>query len=128
MARVKRGSNRRERRKKVLAQSSGYYGNKGNAYRIAKQAVDKSGVNAYRDRRLKKRDFRSLWIIRINAAARLHGLSYNRLIEGLKKAGSEVNRKMLAELAVRDAAAFGELVGSAKAALEKAASAAPNAA
>ena len=123
MARVKRGPHRKERRKKVLKQSKGYYGNKGNAYRIAKQAVDKSGVNAYRDRRLKKRDFRSLWIIRINAAARLHGLSYNRLIEGLKKAGSEVNRKMLAELAVRDAAAFGELVGSAKAALEKAAAA-----
>ena len=128
MARVKRGPHRKEKRKKVLAQSKGYFGNKGNAYRIAKQAVDKSGVNAYRDRRLKKRDFRSLWIIRINAAARLHGLSYNRLIEGLKKSGSEINRKMLAELAVRDAAAFGELVGSAKAALEKAASAAPNAA
>jgi len=117
MARVKRGSNRRERRKKVLAQSSGYFGNKGNAYRIAKQAVDKSGVYAYRDRRLKKRDFRSLWIVRINAASRLHGLSYNRLIEGLKKAGSEVNRKMLAEVAVHDAAAFGEIVASAKAAL-----------
>jgi large subunit ribosomal protein L20 len=117
MARVKRGSNRRERRKKVLAQSSGYYGNKGNAYRIAKQAVDKSGVNAYRDRRLKKRDFRSLWIVRINAGARLHGMSYSRLIEGLKKAGSEVNRKMLAELAVHDAPAFGELVAAAKAAL-----------
>jgi large subunit ribosomal protein L20 len=123
MARVKRGPHRKERRKKVLAQSKGYYGNKGNAYRIAKQAVDKSGVNAYRDRRLKKRDFRSLWIVRINAAARLHGLSYNRLIEGLKKAGSEVNRKMLAELAVRDAGAFGELVQSAKAALEKTAAA-----
>jgi large subunit ribosomal protein L20 len=119
MARVKRGPHRKERRKKVLDQSKGYFGNKGNAYRIAKQAVDKSGVNAYRDRRLKKRDLRSLWIVRINAAARLHGLSYNRLIEGLKKAGSEVNRKMLAELAVRDAAAFGELVQSAKAALEK---------
>ena len=92
MARVKRGSNRRERRKKVLAQSSGYYGNKGNAYRIAKQAVDKSGVNAYRDRRL-------------------------------KKAGSEVNRKMLAELAVHDAPAFGELVAAAKAALGTQASA-----
>ena len=126
MARVKRGSNRKERRKKVLSQSKGYFGNKGNAYRIAKQAVDKSGVNAYRDRRLKKRDFRSLWIIRINAAARLHGLSYNRLIEGLKKTGSEINRKMLAELAVHDAAAFGEVVASAKAALEKA-GAAPSA-
>ena len=121
MARVKRGSNRKERRKKVLKQSKGYFGNKGNAYRIAKQAVDKSGVNAYRDRRLKKRDFRSLWIIRINAAARLHGMSYNRLIEGLKKAGSEVNRKMLSELAVHDAAAFAEVVASAKAAIEKAA-------
>jgi large subunit ribosomal protein L20 len=123
MARVKRGPHRKERRKKVLGQSKGYFGNKGNAYRIAKQAVDKSGVNAYRDRRLKKRDFRSLWIVRINAAARLHGLSYNRLIEGLKKAGSEVNRKMLAELAVHDAAAFGDIVQSAKAALDKTAAA-----
>ena len=123
MARVKRGSNRRERRKKVLAQSSGYFGNKGNAYRIAKQAVDKSGVYAYRGRKNKKRDFRSLWIVRINAAARLHGLSYNRLIEGLKKAGSEVNRKMLAEIAVHDAAAFGVLVASAKTALGPAATA-----
>jgi len=123
MARVKRGPHRKERREKDLKQSTGYYGNKGNAYRIAKQAVDKSGVNSYRDRRLKKRDFRSLWIIRINAGARLHGLSYNRLVEGLKKAGSEVNRKMLAELAVHDAAAFGEIVQSAKAALDKAAAA-----
>jgi large subunit ribosomal protein L20 len=123
MARVKRGSNRRERRKKVLAQSSGYFGNKGNAYRIAKQAVDKSGVYAYRGRKNKKRDFRSLWIVRINAAARLHGMSYSRLIEGLKKAGSEVNRKMLAEIAVHDAAAFGELVASAKTALGPAATA-----
>ena len=121
MARVKRGPHRKERRKKILKQASGYFGNKGHAHRIAKQAVDKSGVNAYRDRRLKKRDFRSLWIMRINAAARLHGLSYSRLIEGLKKAGSEVNRKMLAEIAVHDAAAFGEVVQSAKAALDKAA-------
>ena len=125
MARVKRGPHRKERRKKVLKQSKGYFGNKGNAYRIAKQAVDKSGVNAYRDRRLKKRDFRSLWIIRINAAARLHGLSYNRLIEGLKKSGSEINRKMLAELAVHDAAAFGEVVAGAKAALDNSGKAQP---
>ena len=121
MARVKRGPHRKNRRIKVLKQAMGYYGNKGKAYRIAKQAVDKSGVNAYRDRRLKKRDFRSLWIIRINAAVRLHGLSYNRLIEGLKKAGSEVNRKMLAELAVHDAPAFGEVVALAKKALGPAA-------
>ena len=122
MARVKRGSNRKERRKKVLKQSKGYFGNKGNAYRIAKQAVDKSGVYAYVGRKQKKRDMRALWIVRINAAARLHGITYNRLIEGLKKTGSEINRKMLAELAVRDAAAFGEVAAAAKSALGTAAS------
>ena len=116
MARVKRGSNRKERRKKVLKQSKGYFGNKGNAYRIAKQAVDKSGVNAYRDRRLKKRDFRSLWIIRINAAARENGVSYSVFMRGLKKAGIELDRKSLAELAAREPAAFAKLADKAKAA------------
>ena len=117
MARVKRGPHRKNRRKKILDQASGYFGKKSSSYRIAKQAVDKSGVYAYVGRKQKKRDMRSLWIIRINAASRLHGLSYNRLIEGLKKSGSEVNRKMLADLAVRDAAAFGELAAAARDAL-----------
>lgn len=115
--RVKRGPHRKNRRKKVLDQASGYFGKKGSAYRIAKQQVDKGGVYAYYGRKQKKRDMRALWIVRINAAARLHGMSYNRLIEGLKKTGSEVNRKMLADLAVHDAGAFGELVAAAKNAL-----------
>ena len=118
MSRVKRGSRRAQRRKKILKQTKGYYGAKSRAHRVAKQAVDRSLSFAYRDRRQKKRNFRSLWIVRINAAARLNGLSYNRLIEGLKKAGSEINRKMLADLAVRDPKAFAELVDVAKGALE----------
>ena len=118
MSRVKRGSRRAQRRKKILKQTKGYYGAKSRAHRVAKQAVDRSLAFAYRDRRQKKRNFRSLWIVRINAAARLNGLSYNRLIEGLKKAGSEINRKMLADLAVRDPKAFAELVNVAKGALE----------
>jgi large subunit ribosomal protein L20 len=118
MARVKRGNKKTQKRKKILKLAKGYYGTKSNAYRMAKQAVDKSLAYAYRDRRQKKRQFRSLWIVRINAAARLHGLSYNRLIAGLKAAGSELDRKMLADLAVRDAAAFGELAARAKQALD----------
>ena len=118
MSRVKRGSRRAQRRKKILKQTKGYYGAKSRAHRVAKLAVDRSLSFAYRDRRQKKRNFRSLWIVRINAAARLNGLSYNRLIEGLKKAGSEINRKMLADLAVRDPKAFAELVNVAKGALE----------
>jgi large subunit ribosomal protein L20 len=117
MARVKRGNHRKERRKKILKAAKGFYGKKSSAHRIAKQAVDQAGVYAYRDRRQKKRDFRSLWIVRINAAARQHGLSYSRLMEGLHKTGTAVNRKMLADLAVRDAAAFGVLVEAAKGAL-----------
>jgi large subunit ribosomal protein L20 len=115
--RVKRGPHRKNKRKKVLDLASGYFGKKGSSYRIAKQQVDKGGVYAYYGRKQKKRDMRALWIVRINAAARLHGLSYNRLIEGLRKTGSEVNRKMLADLAVRDAAAFSEIVTAAKNAL-----------
>ena len=118
MSRVRRGSRRAQRRKKILKQARGYYGTKSRAHRIAKQAVDRSLKFAYRDRRQKKRNFRSLWIIRINAGARQNGLSYNRLIEGLKKAGSEINRKMLADLAVRDPKAFADLVEVAKGALE----------
>ncbi len=122
MSRVKRGSRRAQRRKKILKQTRGYYGTKSRAHRIAKQAVDRSLKFAYRDRRQKKRNFRSLWIVRINAGARLNGLSYNRLIEGLKKADSEINRKMLADLAVKDPKAFADLVEVAKGALEPASS------
>lgn len=117
MPRVRRGTRRAQRRKKILKQAKGYYGTKSRAHRVAKQAVDRSLSFAYRDRRQKKRNFRALWIVRINAAARLNGISYNRLIEGLKKSGSEINRKMLADLAVRDPKAFAELTEIAKQAL-----------
>src|SRR4051794_20428514 len=117
MARVKRGNKRLQKRKKILKLSSGYYGTKSNAYRMAKQAVDKSGVYAYRDRRQKKRQLRSLWIVRINAAAHLSGLSYSRLISGLKAAGSLLDRKVLADLAVTDPAGFAGLAELAKTAL-----------
>lgn len=118
--RVKRGTKRTDRRKKILKRASGYYGMKSKGHRIAKQAVDKSLGFAYRDRRQKKRQLRSLWIIRINAAARLHGLSYSRLIAGLKAAGSDLDRKVLADIAVRDEKGFGALAEMAKQALEKA--------
>jgi len=118
MSRVKRGNKKTQKRKKVLKLAKGYYGTKSRSYRIAKQAVDRSLAFAYRDRRQKKRDFRSLWIVRINAAAREHGMSYSRLINGLKIAEVEVNRKMLSDIAVHDPAAFGEIVGVAKQALE----------
>jgi large subunit ribosomal protein L20 len=117
MARVKRGNKRLQKRKRVLKLSSGFWGTKGNAYRMAKQAVDKALGYAYRDRRQKKRQFRSLWIVRINAAARLHGLSYSRLIAGLKAAGSALDRKVLADLAVTDPAGFAALAEMAKSAL-----------
>lgn len=118
MARVRRGPRKARRRKKVLKQAKGYYGARSRAYRVAKLAVDRSLSFAYRDRRRRKRDFRRLWILRINAAARLNGLSYNRFIGGLKKAGCELNRKVLADLAVRDPQAFAELAKAAQAALE----------
>ena len=114
MARVKRGVVARARHKKVLAKAKGYYGARSKIYRVAKQAVTKSGQYAYRDRRVRKREFRALWITRINAAARLNGLSYSRFINGLSKAGVEVDRKMLADLAVHDAAAFSALAERAK--------------
>ncbi len=117
MARVRRGNKKTQRRKKILKLAKGYYGTKSKAYRIAKQAVDRSQAFAYRDRRRKKRDFRRLWIVRINAAARLNGISYNRLINGLKQAGCELDRKVLADLAVRDPEAFAEVAGLAKQAL-----------
>ena len=118
MARVRRGKRRAQRRKKILKQAKGYYGTKSRAHRIAKLAVDRSLSFAYRDRRQKKRNFRALWIVRINAAAHLHGLSYSRLIHGLKEAGSEINRKMLADMAVRDPSGFAELAKVAQEALE----------
>jgi large subunit ribosomal protein L20 len=117
MARVKRGVQAHAKHKKVLKAAKGYYGARSKVYRIAKQAVIKAGQYAYRDRRAKKRDFRALWIVRINAGARLCGLSYSRLIDGLNKAGVEVDRKMLADLAVHDMVAFGALAEKAKAAL-----------
>jgi len=117
MARVKRGVIAGRRHKKVLAKAKGYYNARRKVYRTAKQAVIKAGQYAYRDRRAKKRDMRALWITRINAAARVHGLSYSRLISGLNVAGFEVDRKMLADLAVQDAAAFGTIAEKAKAAL-----------
>lgn len=123
MARVTRGNKRLRKRKKILKQAKGYYGTKSKAHSIAKLAVERSLSFAYRDRRQRKRQFRSLWILRINAAARQNGLSYNRFIEGLKKAGCAVNRKMLADLAVRDPGAFGELARVAKEALGRGAAA-----
>ncbi|HXU32346.1 MAG TPA: 50S ribosomal protein L20 [Thermoanaerobaculia bacterium] len=117
MARVKRGTKRIARRKKILKLAKGYYGTKSKAHRIAKLAVDKSLNYAYRDRRQRKRQMRALWIVRINAAARIHGLSYSRLIAGLKAAGSTLDRKVLADLAVVDPAGFGQLAEAAKQAL-----------
>lgn len=117
MARVKRGNNRTEKRKKVLKQAKGFYGKKSTSYRIAKEAVDRAGSFAYRDRRAKKRDFRRLWIIRINAGARLNGMSYSKLIAGLNAAGCEINRKMLADMAVLQPEVFAEIVETAKNAL-----------
>jgi large subunit ribosomal protein L20 len=117
MPRVKRGVTARARHKKVLAQAKGYYGARSRVYRVANQAVIKAGQYAYRDRRQKKRQFRALWIVRINAAARENGLSYSRLINGLKKAAIDIDRKILADLAVRDKPAFAALADKAKVAL-----------
>ena len=117
MPRVKRGVQAHARHKKVLDEAKGYYGARSKVYRVAKQAVIKAGQYAYRDRRQKKRQFRALWIARINAAARMNGMSYSRLIDGLNKANIEVDRKMLADLAMNDAVAFTALAEQAKAAL-----------
>lgn len=117
MARVKRSVQSRARRNKILKAAKGYYGARSRTYRVAKQAVTKAGQYAYRDRRQRKRHFRALWIQRINAGAREHGLSYSRLMDGLNKAEVEVDRKMLADLAVNEKAAFGKLVDTAKQAL-----------
>ena len=117
MPRVKRGVQAHAKHKKVLKAAKGYYGARSKVYRVAKQAVIKAGQYAYRDRRVKKRQFRSLWIQRINAAARMNGLSYSRMINGLNKAGVLVDRKMLADLAVHDIEAFGKIAEQAKASL-----------
>ncbi|MEC2077641.1 50S ribosomal protein L20 [Metabacillus fastidiosus] len=119
MPRVKGGIVSRRRRKKVLKLAKGYFGSKHRLYKVANQQVMKSLMYAYRDRRQKKRDFRKLWITRINAAARINGLSYSRLMHGLKLAGIEVNRKMLADLAISDDKAFAQLADAAKAQLNK---------
>jgi large subunit ribosomal protein L20 len=117
MPRVKRGVTARARHKKVIAQAKGYQGRRKNVYRVAKQAVIRAGAAAYRDRRQRKRQFRALWIARINAAARECGLSYSRLINGLSKADIEIDRKVLADIAVFDKAAFAEIAAKAKASL-----------
>ncbi|GLP96136.1 MULTISPECIES: 50S ribosomal protein L20 [Paraferrimonas] len=117
MPRVKRGVTARARHKKILKQAKGYYGARSRVYRVAVQAVTKAGQYAYRDRRQKKRQFRQLWIARINAAARQNGMSYSQFINGLKKASIEIDRKILADIAVFDQHAFGVLVGKAKEAL-----------
>ena len=117
MARVKRGVTSHAKHKKVLKAAKGFYGRRKNTIRIAKQAVEKSMQYATRDRRNKKRTFRALWIQRLNAAVRMHGLTYSRFIDGLGKAGIEVDRKVLSELAIHEPAAFAAYVESAKAAL-----------
>jgi large subunit ribosomal protein L20 len=117
MPRVKRGVQAHAKHKKVLKAAKGYYGARSSVYRVAKQAVIKAGQYAYRDRRVKKREFRALWIQRINAAARMCDMSYSRFINGLNKAGIEVDRKMLADIAVHDMPAFEQLAEKAKAAL-----------
>ncbi len=117
MARVKRGVVARRRHRKVLNRAKGYYGARRKVYRVAKQAVIKAGQYSYRDRRQKKRDFRRLWIARINAAARENGMSYSRFINGLKRAEVEIDRKVLADLAVRDKAAFKALAEKAQSSL-----------
>jgi large subunit ribosomal protein L20 len=118
MARVKRGVTAKARHKKVLAKAKGYSGRRKNVFRVAVQAVTKAGQYAYRDRRQRKRQFRALWIARINAAAREHGLSYSRFINGLNKASIEIDRKVLADIAVFEKEAFAQLAEQAKAGLE----------
>jgi len=117
MSRVKRGVTAHARHKKVLKAAKGYYGRRKNTIRVAKQAVEKAGQYAYRDRKAKKRNFRSLWIQRINAATREHGLTYGRFIDGLNKAGVEVDRKVLSDLAIHQPDAFKALVDKAQGAL-----------
>ncbi len=117
MSRVKRGLRTRARHAKILKQAKGYFGKKSKLFKVANQAVLKSGSYAYRDRRQKKRDFRKLWIARINAAARMNGLSYSKFMNGLKKAGVELDRKVLSDIAITDPKGFTALCEQAKAAL-----------
>ena len=117
MARVKKGVNAHKRHKKVLKQAKGFYGSKSTTYRAAKPATMRALRSAYVGRKNKKRDYRKMWIARINAAARMNGMSYSRLIDGLKKSGIDINRKMLSEIAINDPAAFTKLCETAKAAL-----------
>ncbi len=118
MSRVKRGVTKHARHRKVIARAKGYYGRRKNTFRAANQAVEKAGEYAYRDRRQRKRSFRALWIQRINAAARAHGLTYGRFINGLSRAGIEIDRKMLADLAVKEPDAFKALVDQAASAIK----------
>ncbi|KQZ15323.1 MULTISPECIES: 50S ribosomal protein L20 [unclassified Mesorhizobium] len=127
MARVKRGVTSHAKHKKVLKAAKGFYGRRKNTIRIAKQAVEKSLQYAYRDRKIRKRNFRALWVQRINAAAREHGLTYARLIDGLNKAGIEIDRKVLSDMAIHEPQAFAALVGKAKIALEYLKNTTPNA-
>ncbi len=120
MPRVKRGVTAHARHKKVLKKAKGYQGARSKVFRVAKQAVTKAGQYAYRDRRQRKRQFRALWIVRINAGAREFGMSYSRFMDGLKRANIEIDRKVLADLAVSDRQAFGQLVEQAKAGLDAA--------
>jgi len=117
MPRVKRGVQARRRHKKILKQAKGYYGARSRVFRVAKQAVIKAAQYAYRDRKQRKRQFRALWIVRINAAARQHGLSYSRFMNGLKKAEIALDRKVLADMAIFDKGAFAQLAEAAKAKL-----------
>ncbi|MBX3490052.1 MAG: 50S ribosomal protein L20 [Parvibaculum sp.] len=117
MSRVKRGVTAHARHRKIIKKAKGYYGRRKNAFRTANQAVEKAGQYAYRDRRTRKRNFRALWIQRINAGVREHGLTYSRFIDGLAKAGIEVDRKVLSDLAIHEPEAFKALVGQAEAAL-----------
>ena len=119
MPRVKRGVTARARHKKVLKKAKGYYGARSRVFRVAKQAVIKASQYAYQGRKQRKRQFRSLWIIRINAAVRQHDLSYNKFIAGLKKARIDIDRKVLADMAVRDEKTFAAIVGEVKAAIDK---------
>lgn len=120
MARVKRGTTTRAKHNNILSQAKGYYGRRKNTIRIARQAVEKAGQYAYRDRKVKKRNFRALWIQRINAAVRTEGLTYSTFMNGVKLAGIELDRKILADLAMNEAAAFSAIVAQAKAALPQA--------
>ena len=115
MSKIKRGVTRRKRKKRILKLSKGFRGGRNNLIRSATEAVEKGWNYAYRDRRTRKREFRRLWIARINAAARMHGLSYSRFMDGIKKAGLQLNRKMLADIAASDMTAFGKLAEIAKA-------------